>query len=237
MIYEYHIVIGNNDTILYMENKTIYFCNKTKHIPPQVLQKWSDLNPLYTVQLYDDAMCEDFLLKYYGPLHQELFQWLQDGPIKADFWRICILNTYGGVYADIDIDPFEPIDSFLEKDVDFLTGSSFWEKKGFLFNPNIIISKKDSPILQRCIQWYIKKYTEKCKYEYWEWSIMQAFTDCLQLPKIVRTGGIYYLEGAKIQIIKECEGETHYDSHMQYKNRRLFNNRSRNWDHKTHKFH
>lgn len=244
MICGYHIIMNDvffldwyNECIWYMVNKAIYLCNKTTVGSEKILKKWAELNPSYTIEIHDNTRCEAFLLKEYGEIYVELFRWLHDGPIKADFWRICILNTYGGVYADIDIEPIEPIDSFIEPDVAFVTCSSFWKKKGFLYNPNFIISEKKNPILKSCIQWYLTKYARKDTYTYWDWSIMKAFTEILHLPDYNKEGGIYYLGQQKIQIVKECHGENHYDSHTTYQGKRLFNNRSRNWNHQTHEFH
>ena len=42
-------------------------------------------------KLYDDEMIKLFLLEEYGELYKNIFDYLVHGPIKADFWRICIL--------------------------------------------------------------------------------------------------------------------------------------------------
>jgi hypothetical protein len=104
------------------------------------------------------------------------------------------------------------------------------------FNPNFIISEKNNIILEKCIEWYINNYKNKKKYDYWEWSVMRAFTDTLKIDNYIKNDGIYYLDNMKIQIIKECKGANHYDAHNIYNNIRVFNNRYTNWDSDTHSF-
>lgn len=216
--------------------KVIYFCNKTIDKMEKYANNWKNLNPDYEIKLYDDEMCKNFLLENYGKLYCDIFNFLRDGPIKADFWRICILYKYGGVYSDIDNQPLVPIDSFLEKDVDFVTCSSYWDEMKFIFNPNFIITNKENIILRKCIGWYIHKYINKINYSYWDYSIMRCFAETLHLENYNRKDGIYYLDKMKIQIIKEYPGKNHYDAHNIYNGVRVFNNRYLDWDCLNHKF-
>ena len=217
--------------------KVIYFCNKTYFQLEFYANKWKQLNPEYRIELYDDKRCEDFLKTSFGTEYLDVFRYIQDGPIKADFWRICILYRYGGVYSDIDNEPLVSLSSFLEKDIDFLVCSSCWDEMEFNFNPNLIISHKNNPILLNCINWYLNNYRMKKVYRYWDWSIMRAFTDTLYLTPF-KTDGLFVLNNLKIQIIKECDGKNKdiYDVHNIYKGIRVFNNRYRSWDTVTHSF-
>jgi len=222
-----------------MYPKVIYFCNKTIESMVRPVNNWKILNPQYEIRLFDDEMCEIFLLNEFGKLHRDIFRYIPDGPIKADFWRICILYKNGGVYSDIDIEPFVPIDDFIEQGIYFATCSSFWDKKKFDFNPNFIVSSKHNPELEKCIQWYVDKYIQKHEYSYWGWSIMQVFTDIFHLSNYAKKWGVYTLENntnARIQIIQECRGITHHDAHNIYNNKRVFNNRYKNWNHNKHAF-
>ena len=222
--------------------KVIYFCNKTLDKMKEYSDNWKRLNPEYEIRLSDNTMCETFLFHEYSPLHRDIFRFIKDGPIKADFWRICILNKYGGVYSDIDNEPLIPIRMFLETDVDFVTCSAYME--GTKFNPNFIMSNKNNIILEKCIEWYIHKYTKRHKYSYWGWSIMKAFTDILHLDNYRLQDGIFYLNPdkenkenqMKIQIMKECRGKNHYDDHNVYNGKRIFNNRYKEWNYATHCF-
>ena len=229
--------------------KTLYFCNKTLDNMETYSNNWKRLNPEYDIKLYDDEMCEQFLFNEYGQLYLDIFKFLKDGLIKADFWRLCVLYKYGGVYSDIDNEPFIPIHDFLEPNIDFLTCSSYWDSENINFNPNFIISHKENVILEKCINWYIDKYENHKKNNLpyqsfdserrslcYKWSIMRAFTDVLHLDNYHKKDGIYYLDNMKIQILKECPGNNHYDAHNVYKNMRVFNNRYTDWDCNTHSF-
>lgn len=216
--------------------KTIYFCYKTLDAMKTYTDNWQKLNPEYDIRSYDNQMCEQFLLDEFGVLHKDIFNFLRDGPIKADFWRICILYKYGGIYSDIDNQPLLPIRDFLEPTVDFATCSSYWDEMGMKFNPNFIVSTKGNVILEQCIAWYINNYKNNKPYDYWKWSIMQTFTDILCLDNYNNSDGIYQLNGKAIQIMKECPGKNHYDAHNIYKGMRIFNNRYSNWDWINHTF-
>ena len=89
--------------------KVIYICYKTKNIPEYIIPNWKKLNPDYKIKLYDNQDCIDFLEKEFGSEYVDTFNYIKDGPIKADFWRCCIIYKYGGIYADIDIKPVKPM--------------------------------------------------------------------------------------------------------------------------------
>ena len=216
--------------------KTIYFCYKTLDKMKENSDKWKNMNPDFEIKLYDNDMCENFLLNEYGEIYRDIYIFLKDGPIKADFWRICILYKFGGVYSDIDNIPLLSINTFIEDNVDFVTCSSYWDAENLNFNPNFIISDKQNIILKNVIEWYVNNYKNNKPYDYWRWSIMRAFTDTLHLNNYSKKDGVYYLNDMKIQIIKECRGVNHYDAHNVYKKKRIFNNRCDNWDCVTHSF-
>lgn len=217
-----------------MNPKTIYFCHKTVEIMKNYPYTWQDLNTEYDIQLYDDNRCINFLHKEFGIKYVDIFNYMKNGAIKADFWRVCILYKYGGFYSDVDNQPLVPINNFIEKDIDFLICSSFSPK--FKFNPNFIFSKKDNKILKKCIDWYVDKFDKKIPFEFWEYSIMTAFNDILNIEHFKKEWGIYFLDNLKIQIIKEYLGKNHYDAHNIYGNKRVFNNRYQNWNCQTRTF-
>lgn len=217
-----------------MYPKIIYFCNK-KNCEKSLISTnaWKKLNPEYEIKLYDDEMIQLFLLEEYEELYKNIFDYLSDGPIKADFWRLCILYKKGGVYSDIDNVPLVKLSEFIESDIDFVTCSSYWH---YNFNPNFIISDKENIILKNCIDWYVNKYNNKDRYDYWDWSVMNSFNQTLHIENYNKECGVYQLYNMKIQIIKECQGSWHYDDHNIYNGTRVFNNRSCEWNHNSHSF-
>ena len=113
-LYKYLIIRDNNDINTSKIPKVIYQTYKDKNVPTIVKERWLKLNPDYEYYLYDDDDCYKFLLKYYTKEYADFFKYkIKDGPIKSDFWRVCILYQFGGIYADIDIVPHVPIKDFV----------------------------------------------------------------------------------------------------------------------------
>lgn len=151
--------------------KNIYMCHKTLENIKIYSKNWKILNPEYEIFLYDDNLCQKFLLENYSKLHLDIFNFIPDGPIKADFWRVCVINKFGGLYVDADIQPIKSIKEYIEEDDDFVTCISMNFHEYFRLNPHFILSNKNNIILQNCIDTYLKMYNDKVKYEYWIWSI------------------------------------------------------------------
>jgi len=160
------------------------------------------------------------LLNEYSQLHLDIFNFLKDGPIKADFWRICIINKYGGLYVDADINPLIPLNKYIENDDDFVTCISYNFKKdrlGLQLNPHFILSDKNNIILQNSIDRYIQRYNNKIAYDYWGYSICNL----LIIEGITeKKSHVLYKNGKKIKFLYEqslnsCE----YNGKIVLKNR------------------
>ena len=129
----------NNEDIQLQIPKIIYICHKNINCLSMTHNKWKTLNPTYQIFLFDDSLCEHFLLNEYSELHYNIFKFIPDGPIKSDFWRLCILYKYGGIYVDSDIHPLIPLDNYLIPTSDFVTCIT---QKNKSFNPHFIAVKK-----------------------------------------------------------------------------------------------
>jgi mannosyltransferase OCH1-like enzyme len=186
--------------------KTIYLSYKTKDIPDYIIPTWKKLNPNYDVKVYDNNDCIAFLKAYYNdPIYVDIFNYIKDGPIKADYWRVCILNKFGGVYSDIDVKPMVPINEFLEEGVTFLTCLSHITALKNNVNPHLIITVPNHPVLQKCIDIYLTKYKNNDKYSYWGWSIVNIMRDAINMifDKKISEGIEYDKDNNKYQFLQE----------------------------------
>jgi len=229
---------GWHDYLLYIPPvtyipKEIHICQKDLSQLQLHSNDWTILNPDYKLNLHDDADCRTFLLNEFSQKHLDLFDFLKHGPIKADFWRVCILYKCGGVYVDSDVQPLVPIDIFLEDNVDFFVCTSY----GPNYNPNFIMAKPGDEFLKQCIDEYLQMYDSKIEYDYWTYSIMTIFNKLLVLENYKKESGIYYdTRGKKYQIAKEMKAVKFYDDHNIYKGLRICNNRYADYDCFNHQF-
>lgn len=154
--------------------KVIHLIHKTVEQLEKSRQQWQSLNPEYTIELYDDERCKRVLMEHFGTLFVKVFEFIKDGAIKCDFFRVCVLYVYGGIYADADIKPLLPLSAFVEEDTDFATCISYNylpNNHRFSYNPQFILSKKGEDILYRVMNKYVSSYINRVEYAYWEWSI------------------------------------------------------------------
>jgi mannosyltransferase OCH1-like enzyme len=217
--------------------KILYLSYKTKNIPPYIINNLIKLNPDYKIKLYDNDDCREFLLQEYTPEYLDLFNFLRDGPIKADFWRVCVLYKYGGVYSDIDVEYLVPLDYIIEPGVTFLTCGSYVING---INPHLIMTVKNHPLLLDCINTYLNMYRNKVAYGYWTYSIVYN----VMMPNIKKyikyesqkEGILLDKYNNKYQILSEVNARNYNEIYCSYKSVKVLNNRYKNYDHANHTF-
>jgi hypothetical protein len=217
--------------------KVIYLSYKTKNIPNYIIPNWKKIYPEYEIKLYDNEDCIKFLKDEYGMEYVDIFNMIKDGPIKADFWRVCVLYKYGGIYADVDIEPLVSVENIMDMDTTFLSCIS-QDKIGI--TPQFIVSIPKHNALKMCIDKYLEMYRSKKEYSYWGWSICGIMKDVFYElhGKNITADGIYFdNKNNKYQMLKEVyptfSAKDHY---CKYKNIKILNNRYSDYDHEKHGF-
>ena len=194
--------------------------------------RWKYFNPTYDVHLFDDETCKQFLETHFGSLHREIFEFIKDGPIKSDFWRLCIVYELGGIYVDCDIELLTPLDKFIDPKSDIVTviSSNFIDTNSeWAFNPHLLAARPKDSDIKRCIDRYIDLYNNKHPYDYWQWSICRLFT--IPHTSITKDTNILNINSKQYQFLHEQEF-----NHSTYENVRVLNNRYENYDGTRHEF-
>jgi mannosyltransferase OCH1-like enzyme len=206
--------------------KDIYICHKNLDDLEKYSEKWKILNPDMTIHLYDDEMCKKFFRENFPPLFLEIFLFIKHGPIKADFWRLCILYIYGGCYVDADIEPFVPLNEYISFDEYFVTCLSHFNQS---YNPHIILCEKHNNILVKCINEYIKYYVNKVPYSYDRWSVVHIFSRILGFRINKNISGEYIINNKKLKFLKEQNFENSGRQFCNYEGRIVLSNRYVNY--------
>ena len=216
--------------------KVIYQTYKDKTVPPIVKERWLKLNPGYEYHLYDDDDCYQFLLDYYDKEHADFFKYkIKDGPIKSDFWRVCILYQFGGIYADIDIKPIVPIDEFVNSDTTLYTCITDKNLDSNNLNPHFIAVTPKNKLIKECIDIYMKEKINK-EYTYLGWSITYIMYDTVSnyLNNYNLEEGIYKKNDQIIQLSQEVcpQGDRSNEAlglcFIEQNNKEIMNNRDSN---------
>lgn len=132
--------------------KIIHQTFKTSKLP--FLTRWHIAgfrrkNPDYTYEFYDDQRIESFLAAEYGHEILSLYQQLNIGAAKADFFRYAVLYKKGGIYVDIDSGINGSLNKFIRPDdVAIITR----EGDPSLFAQWALVYSPGHPFLQRTIE-------------------------------------------------------------------------------------
>ncbi|MCJ1458890.1 hypothetical protein MMC28_009266 [Mycoblastus sanguinarius] len=96
---------------------------QTWHTPSALLaneekervRTWQEKNPSYQYELLTDHGAENFVRYHFSnePLLQDVFLNLTDTILRADFLRYLVLLAQGGLYADVDVECREPVDTWI----------------------------------------------------------------------------------------------------------------------------
>ena len=109
----------------------------------EYMKTWLIIHPDWEYKLWTDEDVDDFPWR-----NKDLFLQAENPGMKSDIWRYEIINQYGGLYVDTDMEAvrsFEPIHSRLEFYAGYCDHYS-------LIACGIFASKPNSPILNKIIE-------------------------------------------------------------------------------------
>lgn len=105
--------------------KPLILTTKDKSIiPNHYIKRFQKYTSSYTITIYDDEDCKQFLLKEYGQVFLNKFNYIKLGCFKADLFRYAYLYKRGGLYMDIKTELFKDVDSiFPDPNICYLVGT------------------------------------------------------------------------------------------------------------------
>ena len=227
--------------------RVIYLTYKeADQIPASVIQNISRLNPDWNIQLFGDLECIAYLEEHWPKDHVEHFRSIPDGPIRADFWRACIMYTHGGCYIDADTVLEVPIDSLIVDGVDVCTAGSVApelvnDRKRRQWNPAIIIARPRTRVMARAVGRLLA--CSNVPYSYWRGSITYALAvaasqECgRHLPS--NTEGVYTTKkGEQLKLMREVQydGDAGMRSIVSNGTRVMRNHNPAIYDNRIHRF-
>lgn len=102
--------------------------NPLPDLVQQCIESWKKFCPDYKIMRWDETNLDIHKFKYAEDAYNNK-KWA----FFSDVHRFDILNTYGGIYLDVDVELYKSLDEFLN--YDYFTG---FENKKFL-NPGLIM--------------------------------------------------------------------------------------------------
>lgn len=106
--------------------KIIHQTWKTKEVPPHwqpSQDAWKKYHPDWEYKLWTDEDNRAFVQKHF-PWFLRTFDSFPYGIQRADAIRYCILNVYGGVYCDLDLEPLGNLENLFPNEGVYLVATS-----------------------------------------------------------------------------------------------------------------
>jgi hypothetical protein len=98
---------------------------KSTHVPAPLSrfqQRWRELHPSFEYRLWTDQQNDDFVKREY-PEYYGLYRSFSREIFRTDLVRCLYLLHFGGVYADLDVEPLRSVDEFLAGAGDCVLGA------------------------------------------------------------------------------------------------------------------
>jgi mannosyltransferase OCH1-like enzyme len=151
--------------------RVLHFTWKTDQLDelPELFRKiqlkWRMLNPDWEIRIWTDEECEQMVKDYY-PEYYFFYSDFEVTAERSDIWRYLVLDKFGGYYADMDIEPLQPLDELVKlvKDPDCVLGLEPEVHAILLYNKYHVIgnaflgSRPGHPLWKWLIPQSIKRY-------------------------------------------------------------------------------
>lgn len=135
-----------------------FFYNDIRIVPNKVFDAWKRMAPGYKIVFFSFKDAAYFLEKCFNQDYKKFFNKTTYAAYKSDFFRVCFLYKYGGIYSDIDNVPLMNIDECYSpyNNVRFMTALSLNNNS---LAQALIISTRGNPCVRCGLDEYINIYT------------------------------------------------------------------------------
>jgi hypothetical protein len=151
--------------------KIIHQTWKTGDVPERFRsfqQSWRDLHPGWAYRLWTDDDNRAFIAREYS-WFLPIFDAYPEAICRADAIRYFLLRHYGGVYADLDFEALEPLDTLLEGEAAVLGWEperhmqwhrqAMGDRRGLVCNA-LMASPPGHPFWDHVIEWLVRQRHE-----------------------------------------------------------------------------
>lgn len=83
-------------------------------------RNWDDKNPGFVHEITNEDMAETLVRHFYASIPEvlEAYEALPSKVLKVDFFKYLILLARGGVFADMDTNPLQPVPNWIPEDIE-----------------------------------------------------------------------------------------------------------------------
>lgn len=119
--------------------------------PPAEVAEWmahmGANNPAFTHAVFDEVRARAFIAERYGPREVAAFDACAVPAMQADYFRLCALESSGGLYVDADVHSLKPVARLAAR----TPGGFVYTFLGSLNNAIAFFPNAHSPFLRACL--------------------------------------------------------------------------------------
>ena len=121
--------------------------------PPDDVARWIEgfkiNNPEFDHSLFNHESAEVFIAEHYGSRMRAAFLTCAPPAMQADYLRLCLLDTYGGLYVDADNQSLEPLSELIDQ-APF--SMMFTWVGGLINNGFVLMRSARDPFVRACLE-------------------------------------------------------------------------------------
>ena len=129
------------------------------------MRKWSEMNPEYEYRFFNDSDCSAFVAAVGSEREREAYRRVRMGASRSDIFRILFLKYVGGVYADTDSEPTEPMRALVPSRASGVAGT-YWPFEWMVWERGHVIIQRVAALqvlnVMREVAWHRSNDPGKC---------------------------------------------------------------------------
>ncbi len=156
-------------------------------------ESWLQQFPDYDYRFWNDKEIDQLVKEKY-PQYWEMYQNFPVHIMKIDFVRFCFMDTFGGIYADLDYYCYKNFS-------DQLTQNSYVVENPFGNDPienSLMCSEPNSLFFKKCLEKTKQRFDEVKKRDKDKLDLVSVISTNEQYGKLLRPYLVFYISGTNL---------------------------------------